>query len=135
MSINITNGAKPTKRWSSSDESIVGIEPGTGAAVIVAMFKQFIEQREADEAANTTTTTTRGWGLFGRCSYWRLTLALATIFAVLGCGATQGGSTILGALGENFKWIFFFKSKPTQIKINLLYGSINQYYYNTNELI
>ena len=42
-SINITSGAKPTKRWSSSDESIVGIEPGTGAAVIVAMFKQFIE--------------------------------------------------------------------------------------------
>ena len=31
------------KRWSDSDESIIGIEPGIGAAVIVVMFKQFIE--------------------------------------------------------------------------------------------
>ncbi|KAK7820232.1 receptor-like protein 6 [Quercus suber] len=49
----------------SSDESIVGIEPVTGAALIFAMFKQLVDYREANEAANTTTTS-RGWGWFGR---------------------------------------------------------------------
>ena len=39
----------------------------------------------------------------------------------------RAGSTILGALDENFKWILFLtlKSKFVQIKINLLHGSIN----------
>ena len=39
----------------------------------------------------------------------------------------KAGSTILGALGENFKWILFLilKSKFVQIKIILLHGSIN----------
>ena len=44
------------------------------------------------------------------------------------CASFRASSTILGALGENFKWIFFFltlKSKFVQIKINLLHGSIN----------
>ena len=92
------------KRWSDSDESIIGIEPGIGAAVIVVMFKQFIEQREADEAANTTTTTTRGWGWgwFGRCSCWRLTLALATISVVLSYGATQGRLINFEGLRQKF---------------------------------
>ena len=39
----------------------------------------------------------------------------------------KAGSTILGVLGENFKWILFLtlKSKFVKIKINLLHGSIN----------
>nr|POF02647.1 hypothetical protein CFP56_39627 [Quercus suber] len=74
------------KRSGSSDESIVGIEPVTGAALIFAMFKQLVDYREANEAANTTTTS-RGWGWFGRCSFW-LALTLATISTVLSCGAT-----------------------------------------------